>query len=106
MDLLAPSETPAHPDATTVPKQKPKLALVLIQVTGFSSDQSTAVDALNAAVVAQGGDALCVVAEPAPSSTTSQWEQSVRCGRSIWEDAEEVVRRRLIEHKQTSSATH
>lgn len=93
--LLAPEQPEGN--ARAAPMQK--LRLVLIQVTGSVSSQRAAVEALNAEVTAHGGDALRVVAESAPSSAASQWEDAVRGGKGVWEDAEEVVRARLAGRK-------
>ncbi|PSR81160.1 hypothetical protein PHLCEN_2v6495 [Hermanssonia centrifuga] len=94
-NLLAPSG--GHPDDAA---PRPRLALVLIQVTGTRSSTASAVKALNNAAMAQGGDALRIVAERAPSSAVSQWEQAVRGGRGVWENAEMMVHQRLAAAKQ------
>ncbi|OJT06344.1 hypothetical protein TRAPUB_2806 [Trametes pubescens] len=76
----------------------PALQLVLIQVVGAKKDAAFAaetVKALNRAVEAAAGPALRIVAELAPSSAARQWEESVRGGRGVWEDAEDAVRTRL-----------
>ena len=77
-----------------------KLALVLVQVLGTRAAQGAAVDALNKAALAEGGDAVRIVAERAPGSAVCQWEDSVREGRSVWDQAEAVVRQRLAAQKQ------
>ncbi|EKM54395.1 uncharacterized protein PHACADRAFT_258211 [Phanerochaete carnosa HHB-10118-sp] len=96
--LVSPSDGSASPD---VP-QRPKLALALVQVLGTQAAQASAVDALNQAVLAEGGDALRIVAERAPSSAACQWEDSVRGGKSVWDKAEEVVHHRLAAVQRTA----
>lgn len=88
---------PAHPSAPRAP-----LALVLVQVLGTHAAQAAAVDALNAAVLAEGGAALRIVAERAPRSATCQWEDAVRAGRSVWDQAEAVVQHRLAAAQRTA----
>ncbi|KAI8993104.1 hypothetical protein BD414DRAFT_412960 [Trametes punicea] len=80
----------------------PSLQLVLIQVVGAAKDASFAgetVQALNAAAESAGGLALRIVAELAPLSAARQWEESVRGGQGVWENAEAVVRKRLAHSK-------
>ncbi|KAI0699547.1 hypothetical protein BC835DRAFT_537386 [Cytidiella melzeri] len=74
-----------------------RLSVILIQILGTRSSQAAAVQALNGAAVKQGGRVLRVVAEPAPLSVVSQWENYVRHGsrRGMWEGAEKEVGRRL-----------
>ena len=76
----------------------PALELVLVQVAGAKKDASfaaEAVAAVNAAAVAAGGAALRVVAEHAPLSPARQWEDAVRGGRGVWDDAARAVCARL-----------
>ncbi|KAI0819988.1 hypothetical protein BC628DRAFT_1413382 [Trametes gibbosa] len=76
----------------------PSLQLILIQVVGAKKDAAFAaetVKTLNAAAEAAAGPALRVVAELAPSSAARQWEDSVRGGRGVWEEADAAVQRRL-----------
>ncbi|KAH9929512.1 uncharacterized protein BXZ73DRAFT_47948 [Epithele typhae] len=90
--LLAPASTA---DADALPLAR--LQLVLVQIVGAKKDAgfaAAAVDALNAAAIAQGGAALRVVAEHAPMSAARQWADAVRAGRGVWEEAEAVVRAR------------
>lgn len=89
----SPASDEPHQDAAVV--RPPKLSVVLIQVTGTKSSQTRAVVALNSAALAVGGNALRIVAEPAPLSAVCQWETSRRTGRGVWDGAEEEVRRRL-----------
>ena len=89
--LLSPSDGSASPDDAP----RPKLALVLVQVLGTQAAAAASVDALNETALAEGGYALRIVAERAPSSAVCQWEDSVRGGKGVWDTAEEVVRRRL-----------
>ncbi|KAH9858812.1 hypothetical protein C2E23DRAFT_718147 [Lenzites betulinus] len=80
----------------------PALQLVLIQVVGAKKDAAFAaetVKALNAAAEAAAGPALRVVAELAPSSAARQWEDSVRGGRGVWDEADAAVQRRLVAAK-------
>ncbi len=73
-----------------------QIRVILIQILGTRAAQEKAVKCLNESVVRQGGRALRVVAEAAPLSAVSQWENGVRCkeGRGVWEGAEAVVRER------------
>ena len=78
--------------------QLPALGLVLVQVAGAKKDASfaaEAVSAVNAAALAAGGAALRIVAEHAPMSAARQWEDAVRGGRGVWEEAEGAVRARM-----------
>ncbi|KAI0630268.1 hypothetical protein C8Q77DRAFT_1064079 [Trametes polyzona] len=80
----------------------PALQLVLIQVVGAKKDAAFAaetVKAMNAAAEAAAGPALRIVAELAPSSAARQWEESVRGGRGVWDDAEAAVQARLSARK-------
>ena len=83
--------------AADVPRRA--LACVLVQVLGPRAAAAAAVEALNAAVLAAGGDALRIVAERAPSSAVCQWEDAVRGGGGVWDGAEAVVRSRLAAAK-------
>lgn len=97
--LISPSEGSESPDAAP----RPKLAMVLVQVLGTKASQASAVEALNKSVLAEGGDALRIVAERAPSSAVCQWEDSVREGRSVWDKAEEVVHERYAAAAQRTA---
>lgn len=103
--LLGPDETSSrventpeslnepHNDVTVV--RPSKLSVVLIQVLGTKASQARAVEALDAAALTAAGSALRIVAEPAPLSAVSQWEMSVKTGKGVWDNAEQVVGRRL-----------
>lgn len=98
VQLLAP---PAHGAGQGEGKEEEKkLSLVLVQVLGRGAAQALAVEELNAAALSMGGDAVRVVAEPAPASAVCQWEDGVRGGRGVWDAAEGVVQRRLEEQKK------
>ncbi|GJE95465.1 hypothetical protein PsYK624_116490 [Phanerochaete sordida] len=90
--------SPADTDADALPRSR--LTLVLVQVLGPQA--AAAVDALNQAVLAEGGDALRIVAERAPSSAVCQWEDSVRGGKTVWDTAEDVVQRRIAASERTA----
>ena len=83
-------------------RESSPLVLVLVQVLGTHAAQTAAVDALNAAVLAEGGAALRIVAERAPRSATCQWEDAVRAGKSVWDQAEAVVQHRLAAAQHTA----
>ncbi|KAL4246028.1 hypothetical protein ABKN59_008837 [Abortiporus biennis] len=73
---------------------EPTIQLVLVQVSGMPSAQARTIKSLNDAALKAGSHSLRIVAEPAPSSAVVQWETAVRAGKSVWKDAEEVVRER------------
>ncbi|KAI0342119.1 hypothetical protein BDW22DRAFT_1300349, partial [Trametopsis cervina] len=97
--LLGSEPHPTHRnDHNDEDEDQHRLSVILIQILGPRSAQATAVRTLNEAAVRQGGRAVRVVAEAAPLSAVSQWEDGVRCGSgtaSVWSDAEDVVARRL-----------
>lgn len=105
LDSPSPSDSQSSPSAnntTTTTTEEPlitpsKLSLILIQILGPRASQARAVEALNAAACAQGGVARRVVAECAPLSAVSQWEDYVRTGEhgGVWKGAEAVVGKRL-----------
>ena len=101
-DLLRLSICEKAPAAADVPRRA--LACVLVQVLGPRAAAAAAVEALNAAVLAAGGDALRIVAERAPSSAVCQWEDAVRGGGGVWDGAEAVVRSRLAAAKTAAKA--
>ncbi|KAK7692741.1 hypothetical protein QCA50_004374 [Cerrena zonata] len=82
-------------EAKPKPNQRPRLQLILVQVVGLASSQRVAVERLNSEALMAGGSSLKIVAERAPSSATVQWEESVRSGKSVWQDAEGVVKERV-----------
>ena len=79
-------------------KSTSKLQVILIQILGTRVSQASSVKALNDAALKRGGSALRIVAEAAPLSAVSQWEDGVRRGegRGVWEGAEGVVCQRLV----------
>lgn len=82
----------------------PQLKLILVQVLGGATGDKqpeAPVDVINSAAVEEGGSALRIVAENAPSSVVRQWESAVRGGPGIWDGAEDVVRKRLASIKQS-----
>lgn len=79
----------------------PALCLVLVQVVGLPTAQSRDVEHLNALALAAGGASLHIIAEAAPLSAISQWEESVTGGPSIWERPEGVVERRMARRIRT-----
>lgn len=92
------SEDEAKPDPnpyTSNNSTRPNLELILVQVVGLASSQRAAVERVNMEALTAGGSSLKIVAERAPSSATAQWEESVRSGKSVWHDAEGIVKDRI-----------
>ncbi|KAI0076107.1 hypothetical protein K474DRAFT_1295357 [Panus rudis PR-1116 ss-1] len=100
--LEAPPQSSSSSDHTAEdsPNSKPDIHLILVQVAGLPSAQSSAVKTLNDAALEAGGESLRIVAERAPSSAVVQWEEAVREGKSVWQDAEEVVKKRMSKEKE------
>lgn len=69
----------------------PRIHLILIQVVESPLSNPSAVIQLNEAVARAGSPLLRIVAERAPSSPMVQWERASGEGRTIWNDAEEVL---------------
>ncbi|CDO74458.1 hypothetical protein BN946_scf184979.g13 [Trametes cinnabarina] len=95
LSRLLPPQTGTDADSD---ESLPSLQLILVQVAGAAKDASFAgetVQALNAAAESAGGPARRIVAELAPLSPARQWEESVRGGQSVWDNAEMTVRKRL-----------
>lgn len=92
------SEDQAKPNNT-----RPNLELILVQVVGLASSQRAAVERVNSEALMAGGSSLRIVAERAPSSATVQWEESVRTGKSVWQDAESVVKERIAKEAKRES---
>ena len=70
---------------------------------GLASSQRAAVERVNSEALMAGGSSLRIVAERAPSSATVQWEESVRTGKSVWQDAESVVKERIAKEAKRES---
>ncbi|KAH8080268.1 hypothetical protein BXZ70DRAFT_901506 [Cristinia sonorae] len=95
--FLAPLSTASESRASTAAG---KLELLLVQVVGPSLGPSPHVDEMNALAVSLGASALRVVAERAPMSAAAQWEDAAKEDRSVWQNAEEVVRQRILRVQQ------
>jgi hypothetical protein len=99
--LLGESEPhPEEPDQGDELLYRPsgRLSVILIQILGTRSSQAAAVKTINEAALKQGSRTTRIVAEPAPLSAVSQWEDNVRSGgnsRGVWAYAEQEVMRRL-----------
>ena len=84
----------------------PNLQLILVQVVGtfiISTVPSPSIAEMNDLAKRTGGSALKIVAERAPASAAVQWEDAVRRGRSVWQDAEEEVTKRMEVAKQKTT---
>ncbi|KAI0769711.1 hypothetical protein BD413DRAFT_477086 [Trametes elegans] len=90
------------PSAGSDEEGLPSLQLILVQVASAKKDAAFAaetVQAINAAADTSAGRTRRIVAELAPSSAARQWEDSVRGGQGVWDEAEVVVRQRLAKAK-------
>ena len=84
----------------------PSLELILVQVVGtsiISTVPSPSIAEMNELAKRTGGFALKIVAERAPGSAAVQWEDAVRRGRAIWQDAEEEIAKRMEVAKQKTT---